>query len=91
MKSKKILIIAPNLSGDLIGAGIARAIINQDNTIEIIGVGGPEMARAGVNMKADFTDSNTILCGGSLLPIINWLNPFNYMVRKLKKIYQGEI
>ncbi len=51
----KILIIAGESSGDLHGSNLARAILRAEPGAEILGVGGPRMAAAGVRILHDAT------------------------------------
>ena len=46
----RILIVTGEASGDLHGAHLAKAIMTLDPTTELIGIGGPSMRAAGVNL-----------------------------------------
>ena len=46
----RILIVTGEASGDLHGAHLAKAIIAQDATAQLVGIGGPGMRAAGVTM-----------------------------------------
>jgi lipid-A-disaccharide synthase len=46
----RILIVTGEASGDLHGAHLAKAIMALDPTTELIGIGGPSMRAAGVNL-----------------------------------------
>ena len=46
----RILIVTGEASGDLHGAHLAKAIITQDATAQLVGIGGPGMRAAGVTM-----------------------------------------
>lgn len=45
MKSKKIFIIAGEVSGDILGADLMKSIISKDKSIKFYGVGGEEMQK----------------------------------------------
>ncbi len=51
--STKIFLVAAESSGDALGADLARALKQRDARIELVGVGGPLMAEAGIESKAD--------------------------------------
>src|SRR4051794_16462404 len=46
----RILIVTGEASGDLQGAYFAKAIMALDSTVQLIGIGGPAMRAAGVNL-----------------------------------------
>ena len=53
----KVAILAGEVSGDLLGAGMASEIRRQtDGAVEFIGVGGPALAAEGLNSLFDFDD-----------------------------------
>lgn len=45
MKSKKIFIIAGEVSGDILGADLMKSIISKDKSVKFYGVGGEEMQK----------------------------------------------
>ena len=49
-KGMRILIVTGEASGDLHGAHLAKAIMALDPTTELVGIGGPSMRAAGVNL-----------------------------------------
>jgi len=49
----RVLISAGETSGDLLGAGLACALRERRPDVEIVGMGGAEMARAGVELVQD--------------------------------------
>lgn len=49
MTSKKIVIIAGEASGDLLGAGLISALLKCDPTLQFEGIGGPAMQALGFN------------------------------------------
>lgn len=46
----RILIVTGEASGDLHGAHFAKAIMALDSTAKLVGIGGPAMRAAGVNL-----------------------------------------
>ena len=52
----KIMLSAGEASGDLHGEGLAKAIHEIDENIQLIGFGGPKMADAGVRLCADMRE-----------------------------------
>ncbi|MDH4164033.1 MAG: lipid-A-disaccharide synthase [Nitrospirota bacterium] len=59
-KSKKILIIAGEASGDLHGANLVRELKHQDPSLAVFGVGSRRMSEAGVEMLADARDISVV-------------------------------
>lgn len=52
---KRIMIIAGEASGDLHGANLAKALQAEDNSLILSGIGGSEMASAGVSLLYDIS------------------------------------
>ena len=50
LQTMRILIVTGEASGDLHGAHLAKAIMALDSTTELVGIGGPSMRAAGVNL-----------------------------------------
>lgn len=55
-KPKSILMVAGEASGDLHGSSVVREILKRDPSIEIYGVGGSEMKKAGMRLLAESSD-----------------------------------
>ena len=53
MKQKLIMMIAGEASGDMHGANLAKALIQQDSRISLFGIGGPAMHEQGVRLLVD--------------------------------------
>lgn len=51
--SGRIFLVAAEASGDALGADLARALRERDPALELMGVGGPQMAEAGIESQAD--------------------------------------
>jgi lipid-A-disaccharide synthase len=54
--SQRLLIIAGEASGDLHGGNLARALLAQQPTLQLLGVGGRHMCEAGVELLFDIRD-----------------------------------
>jgi len=52
----RILLSAGETSGDRLGAGLARALRRQRPDVELFGMGGAEMAEAGVRLLQDASE-----------------------------------
>ncbi len=52
-KSPRIMIIAGEASGDLHGGGLAKALLQQNPSTQLIGFGGTAMQKAGVDIRYD--------------------------------------
>ena len=50
-----IFIIAGEMSGDTYGAMLVRELVKQDPSVHVTGLGGPQMAAAGVHLMQDLT------------------------------------
>ncbi len=55
-----ICMVAGDVSGDQNGGRLARALLDLDSSIRLIGAGGPAMARSGVEVAVDSTGVSTI-------------------------------
>ena len=51
--SRRIFLVAAESSGDALGADLAHALKERDPALELMGVGGPLMAEAGIESQAD--------------------------------------
>lgn len=51
--SGRIFLVAAESSGDALGADLARALKETDPSLELAGVGGPQMSEAGIKSQAD--------------------------------------
>ena len=62
--NKNIWILAGEASGDLYGAKLAAALrtlaAEQGSTVRIAGMGGPEMSRAGIDIRVDSTELGVV-------------------------------
>jgi lipid-A-disaccharide synthase len=60
MTGPTVLLVAAEASGDALGAGLARAIRARRPDARFVGVGGPEMAREGVESPFDITELSVL-------------------------------
>ncbi|HHV43380.1 MAG TPA: lipid-A-disaccharide synthase [Firmicutes bacterium] len=74
----KIMLVAGEPSGDLHGARLAKAILEQNPAVELFGLGGPLMAEAGVRLIADPT-------AVSLIGFVEVFQHVRYLLRLLKQ------
>ena len=62
--NKNIWILAGEASGDLYGAKLAAELrtlaAEQGSTVRIAGMGGPEMSRAGIDIRVDSTELGVV-------------------------------
>jgi len=54
--ARRILISAGEVSGDRLGAGLARALLRRRPDLELLGMGGEQMAAAGVRLIQDASE-----------------------------------
>ena len=52
-RARSLLIVAGEASGDAYGAALARELLRQEPGLHVAGLGGPEMAAAGVELMQD--------------------------------------
>ncbi|RLB04635.1 MAG: lipid-A-disaccharide synthase, partial [Deltaproteobacteria bacterium] len=60
VKSKTIMIIAGEASGDLHAGALARELVRSGSGLKLVGVGGTEMKKAGVELLADISSLNVM-------------------------------
>ncbi|HDM76674.1 MAG TPA: lipid-A-disaccharide synthase [Deltaproteobacteria bacterium] len=60
VKSKTIMIVAGEASGDLHAGALARELLCSDPSLKLVGVGGTEMKKAGVELLADISSLNVM-------------------------------
>ena len=53
--SRKIMMVAGEVSGDMHAAQVIRALLKKDRALQIFGLGGPLMAQAGMDVREDLT------------------------------------
>ncbi len=75
---KKVFIIAGEASGDLHGAGLMRAMKSLRPDVEFLGIGGPQMVKAGLN-PVFFNDELAVV---GLFEILSHVRPIFKAVRQ---------
>ena len=73
----RILLSSGEVSGDIIGGGLARALKTADPAVELWGLGGRCMAAAGVNMVHETTHLGTVGIPESLVTVPGVLQTFS--------------
>ncbi len=89
--SKRVYVVAGELSGDAHGAGLLRCLRQIVPEVEIHGVGGPEMAEvAGVGLR-DWVEDAAVMGVWEVLKRYGWFKArFTEMMRELE-IFQPEV
>ena len=84
--SKRVYVVAGELSGDAHGAGLLRSLRDRVKEVEIHGVGGPEMAEiAGAGLK-DWVEDSAVMGVWEVLKRYGWFKErFAEMLADLKK------
>ena len=86
---KKYWIIAGESSGDIYGAALAqelrRLAAENNETIEISGMGGAAMINAGINIKVDSTELGVIGIFEALKSIFTFIRIFFYLLKEVKE------
>jgi lipid-A-disaccharide synthase len=54
-KSSNIMMVAGETSGDMHAARVIRALLGKEKRLKIFGMGGPQMAKAGMEVREDLT------------------------------------
>ncbi len=57
---KTVIISAAEVSGDALGAVLARELLSLDPGLSLVGLGGPRMTASGVEILADITDTSVV-------------------------------
>jgi len=81
--AKKIMIIAGEPSGDLHGANVVRALIERQPDVQISGIGGDAMARAGMDLRFHIRDLSVMGFTEVLLKMRSIAGVFRGMERHL--------
>jgi lipid-A-disaccharide synthase len=57
---KTIMLVAGETSGDMHAARVIRALLAKDRRLKVFGMGGPQMAKAGMDVREDLTQQALI-------------------------------
>lgn len=82
---RKIMFSAGEASGDMHGAGLAKALLAIDNNIELIGFGGPQMEEAGVRLCRDMRDYSVMGFGEVILNLRKMFKLKDCLVQFMKE------
>jgi len=85
MKTGSIMIIAGEVSGDLHAAALARALRRRDNDLKFFGIGGAELAKAGMEVHRHTCDMAVLGLSEVLRKYFFFRKTFNDMVALLKE------
>ncbi|MES2923756.1 MAG: lipid-A-disaccharide synthase [Verrucomicrobiota bacterium] len=84
--SKRVYVVAGELSGDAHGAGLLRSLREMVPVLEIHGVGGPEMAEVGGSGLRDWVEDAAVMGVWEVLKRYGWFKQrFGEMLAELKK------
>ncbi len=81
----KIMFSAGEASGDLHGANLARSLRELDPQIELLGMGGKEMAAAGVDIVYDIKNLGVIGVGEIIRKIPFFFRLRDFLVDTMRK------
>jgi lipid-A-disaccharide synthase len=84
LESRSIMIVAGEASGDVHGAGLVRAMLEEDRSLQFFGTGGRELRRAGVEILCDI-DKITVM---GVSEILVTLKDIVATYRLLKRLLQ---
>lgn len=82
-RPRRVFLVAGEVSGDLHGAELARAIAAADPTVHLQGIGGRHMASAGVSLVADSSDWGVIGWYEAALRLAPFLRRLSALVDRL--------
>jgi lipid-A-disaccharide synthase len=79
--TKKVMIVAGEASGDLHGANLVKAMKQLAPNLQLLGMGGKQMAQVGVTLLTDISDIS--VCG--FIEILRYLPKFHQLFTTMKK------
>ncbi len=82
----RILLSAGESSGDRLGAGLARALLRRRPDLELVGMGGPQMARAGVRLVQDAAEVAVV----GIQEVLSHLPAIRRAMRALERVLAAE-
>ena len=93
--AKKIWILSGEASGDVYGAKLARELrliaAERGETIEIVGMGGPEMRKADIDIRVDSTELGVVGVIEVLKHIFTFIGIFFRLVGQAKRERPGAV
>lgn len=85
-RAPRIMISAGEASGDRLGAGLARALRDRHPDVELIGMGGEQMAEAGVRRVQDAADVAVV----GFSEVVAHLPEIRAAMRRLEQVLERE-
>ncbi len=85
-KALRILMAAGEVSGDMQGGFLAKALLARDETLFLYGSGGPKMKAAGVDLRIDATQFSTV----GVLEAVRFVAPLLRVLRHLQAIIRAD-
>ena len=85
-KALRILMAAGEVSGDMQGGFLAKALRARDETLFLYGSGGPKMKAAGVDLRIDATQFSTV----GVLEAVRFVAPLRRVLRHLQSIIRAD-
>ncbi|MBI3269734.1 MAG: lipid-A-disaccharide synthase [Planctomycetes bacterium] len=85
MSARTLLIVAGEASGDLHGAELARELRLRSPDLRLLGVGGPRMAAAGVELVADVTRFASVGVAESLSHLFEFAALYRRLISLLRR------
>lgn len=78
----KILMVAGEVSGDMQGSFLARALLEKDPSLRLYGAGGTKMKAAGVDLRIETTQFSTV----GIPEALRFIFPLRRILKKLQAI-----
>jgi len=81
-KAWKILMVAGEVSGDMQGSFLARALLARDSSLRLYGAGGNRMKAAGVDLRVEMTQFSTV----GIPEALRFMLPLRRILKELQAI-----
>ncbi len=82
----RVMISAGEASGDRLGAGLAAALLQRDPSIDLVGMGGPQMRDAGVRLVQNSDDVSVVV----ISEVLARLPQIRRALQRLERAKAGE-
>jgi lipid-A-disaccharide synthase len=86
-----ILVVAGEASGDLVGAGLARALLRRRPGVRLVGAGGARMREAGVELVQDATRHATVGIVEAFRNAASYAKLYRRLVSSLRRDRPGAV
>jgi lipid-A-disaccharide synthase len=80
---KNLMIVAGEKSGDMLGAGLVRELLAREPGLHVVGMGGPQMKAAGVELMKDLTEHATMGVAGLLGQLGGLFRAYRQVIHRL--------